>query len=225
MVRNVFSNDLLSILLLTGFVVIAMAKLAAPKRFEDFLFVIGSSKYLKIYIREQKFFDKFDALLFGNLILGLTTFSFIIYRTMYDTKGIDVNILFKLFVGISTFILIKVLIERLIGSLFEIDALIDQYLFQKISYKNYLGLLLLPINALLLYTVSSSLSLIYVFIVLLFILNMVGVVVSYKKYQSLIKNNLFYFILYLCALEIAPYIILFKVFCFLNSIIRTSYEK
>ena len=163
MIRDVSSNELFTILLVAGLVIIAIAKMTAPKRFEDFLLVIGNSKYLKIYSRDQKFLDKFDALLFGNLILGLATFSFVVYKNIYDTKGIDVNILFKLIIGISTFILIKVLIERLIGSLFEIDKLIDQYLFQKISYKNYLGLLLLPINAILLFSFNNSLHLVYIF--------------------------------------------------------------
>jgi hypothetical protein len=212
MIRDVYSNELFTILLLVGMIVIAIAKLTAPKRFEDFLLVIGNSRYLKIYTREQKFFDKFDALLFSNLILGLATFSFIVYRNIYGIKGIDVNMLFKLIIGVGSFILIKVLIERLIASVFEIDNLIDQYLFQKISYKNYLGLLLLPINAILLFTFNNSLTLIYIFTGLLLIVNITGLITSFKTHQSLIKHNLFYFILYLCALEIAPYLILYKVF-------------
>ena len=212
MIRNVYSTELFTILLVVCLVIIALAKLKSPKRFEDFLYVLGNSKYLKIYSREQKFFDTFDALLFGNLILCLAVFSFIIYQNTFDIKDIDINILFKLTTGISAFILIKVLIERLIGSLFEIDKLIDEYLFQKISYKNYLGLLLLPINAILLFSFQDSLNLVYVFIGLLLIVNIIGLITSFKTHQNSIKNNLFYFILYLCALEIAPYIILYKVF-------------
>jgi len=118
----------------------------------------------------------------------------------------------KLTVVISVFILTKVLFERLIGSLFEIDKLIDQYVFQKISFKNYLGLLLLPINALLLYTFQPSLTMLYGVICFLLIINIIGLISSFKAHQSLIKGNLFYFILYLCALEIGPYVILYKVF-------------
>jgi len=212
MIRDVYSNELFTILLVVGLVIIALAKLTAPKRFEDFLYVIGNSKYLKIYSRDQKFFDKFDALLFGNLILCLAVFSFILYQKVIDFKTMDINILFKLTTGISAFILIKVLIERLIGSLFEIDKLIDEYLFQKISYKNYLGLLLLPINAILLFSFQDSLNLVYIFVIILLVVNIIGLITSFKTHQSLIKNNLFYFILYLCALEIAPYVILYKVF-------------
>lgn len=212
MIRDIPSNELFTILLVVCLVIVAIAKLATPKRFEDFLFVLGNSKYLKIYSREQKFFDKFDALLFGNLIICLTIFCFIVYQKTSSYREADINMLFKLLIGIGAFILIKVLIERLIGSLFEIDKLIDQYLFQKISYKNYLGLILLPINAILLFSIQDSLNLVYVFITILLTVNIIGLITSFKTHQSLIKNNFFYFILYLCALEIAPYIILFSLF-------------
>ncbi|MDC3229281.1 DUF4271 domain-containing protein [Flavobacteriaceae bacterium] len=35
--------------------------------------------------------------------------------------------------------------------------------------------------------------------------------INYKNYRSLIFSNFFYFLLYICALEISPYLILYKV--------------
>ena len=212
MIRDAASNELFTILLVVGLVIIATAKLIAPKRFGDFIYVVGNFKYLKIYSREQKFFDKFDALLFVNLILSASVFCFIIYQFVTDSKAVSINFMFKLTFGIGLFILIKVLVERLVGSLFEIDKLVDAYLFQKISYKNYLGLLLLPINALLIFNLKPSLTVVCIVIGLLLLVNVIGVITSFKTHLSIIKNNLFYFILYLCALEIAPYVILYKVF-------------
>jgi hypothetical protein len=212
MLRNVPSYELFSILIVVSLFFIALAKAIYPKRFNDFVSVVGNSKYLKIYVREQKFFDKFDALLFVNLILSVAIFSFICVR--YDRALLTPSIddLFKLVIGIGIFVLIKVLLERLIGSLFEIDKLIDAYLFQKISYKNFLGLLLFPINLFLIFSFKPNLTIIYIIIMILFIINVSGLVTTIKTNQSLIKQNLFYFILYLCTLEIAPYIIIYKVF-------------
>lgn len=212
MLRNIVSNELFTVLLVISLVIIAIAKLTSPKRFNDFILVLGNDKYLKIYSREQKFFDKFDALLFSNLLLAVSTFCFIIYRLINETNTLPINNMFKLFVVVGVFILIKVIIERLIGSLFEIDKLTDQYLFQKITFKNYLGILLLPINALLLFSFKPTLPLIYGIVIILLIINIIGLISSFKTHQNVIKHNLFYFILYLCALEIAPYIILYKVF-------------
>ncbi|UKM65262.1 DUF4271 domain-containing protein [Flavobacteriaceae bacterium GSB9] len=214
MFRHIVSNELFTILLMVGLVVVAAAKLMSPKRFDDFILVLGNDKYLKIYSRDQKFFDKFDALLFGNLILSILVFCLISLRHVSNSYSynLSLNDMFKLFVAIAVFILIKVLVERLIGSLFEIDQLVDQYIFHKISFKNYLGLILLPINALMLYSFTPNTTIIFSIIGLLLILNIVGLLSSLKSYQSLIKHNIFYFILYLCALEFAPYVILYKVF-------------
>jgi len=211
MLRDIISNDFFTILLVAGLIVVAAAKLASPKRFNDFLSVIGNSKYLKIYSREQKFFDKFDALLFTNLIISVSLFSFITYKFFTNTNTISPDTMFKISFGICVYILIKVFVERLIGSLFQMDAMIDQYLFQKISYKNYLGIALIPINALLLYSFKPTLTFFYVTVILLFVVILIGLFTSLKAHQSLIKYNIFYFILYLCALEIAPCIILYKV--------------
>ncbi|AXP80251.1 hypothetical protein CJ739_1160 [Mariniflexile rhizosphaerae] len=211
MLRDIISNDFFTIMLVVGMILIATAKLTSPKRFNDFISVLGNSKYLKIYSRDQKFFDKFDALLFANLIISVSLFCFISYKFFTKTNTISPDTMFKISFGISVFILIKVFIERLIGSLFEMDAIIDQYLFQKISYKNYLGLVLIPINALLLFSFKPTLTFFYVTVILLFIVILIGLVTSFKAHQSLIKHNFFYFILYLCALEIAPCIILYKV--------------
>lgn len=212
MLREVTSYELFTVLMVIGLIFIAVAKLISPRRFDDFIIVIGNSKYLKIYLKEQKFFDQFDAFLFVNLVISASIFGFIMYDYSIHHLEPSPHFIFKLVVGIGVFILIKVLLERLLASLFEMDKLIDDYLFQKITYKNYLGILLLPINALLLFTFTPTLRIIYAVIILLLIVNVIGAITTFKTHQSLLKRNLFYFILYLCALEIAPYIILYKVF-------------
>ena len=210
MLRDVTSNELFTILIGIGIVFIALAKLLHPKRFNDFVFILGDFKYLKIYAREQKFLDGFDGLLFVNLIISSSIFILIIYQLILGEIDVSISLVFNLVVGIGIFVLIKVLIERLIGSLFEIDVLIDQYLFQKISYKNFIGVILLPVNALLIYSFTASTKIVFAILFFLFIISVIGLITSFKAHQNLIKKNFFYFILYLCALEIAPYLIIYK---------------
>jgi hypothetical protein len=212
MMREVISNELFTILIVLGLCILAFAKYAFSNRFNDYLWVIGNSKYLKIYAREQKFIDQFDSLLFVNLIISLSIFSFVGYNTFVDSLQFDLTTFIKLFVGIGAIILIKILLERLIGSLFDIDELIDSYIFQKTNYKNYIGLFLLPINIILIYAIQPTATIMYVVIAFVILINLIGFITSFKTHQKTILNNLFYFILYLCALEIAPYIILYKLF-------------
>ena len=211
MFRETVSNELFTLFLIIGLIFVAITKLIAPKRFSDFIYVLGNSKYLKIYARDQKFFDKFEALLFFNLLLSSSVFAIITFQIITGLNINTIDYIIKITFAIAAFILIKVLIERLIGSLFEIDRITDLYLFQKITYKNFLGLILIPIDALLLYSFKPSLIFIYLIIIFLLIINLIGLITTIKSHQTLIKGNFFYFILYLCALEIAPYIILYKV--------------
>jgi len=212
MLRETISNEWFTILIVFSLCVLAFAKYTFSNRFNDYLWVLGNSKYLKIYAREQKFIDQFDSLLFVNLVISLSIFSFIGYNEVFAPLEFNITLFIKLFVGIGALILIKILLERLIGSLFDIDALIDSYIFQKTNYKNYVGLVLLPINIILIFALNPSATIIYLILGLIVLINLIGFVTSFKTHQKTVLSNLFYFILYLCALEIAPYVILYKVF-------------
>lgn len=210
MLREVISNDWFTIFLVLGLACITLCKFLFASRFKDFVTVIGNSKYLKIYARDQKFIDGFDALLFLNLIISVSIFLYVVYASLVSPSDFNPTQFFKLIFGIGVLFLIKVLLERLIGSVFEIDSLIDSYLFQKTTYKNYSGFVLLPINCILIYTISPTKPVIYACIILVILINLLGFISSFKNHQKLLLNNLFYFILYLCALEIGPYLILYK---------------
>ncbi len=210
MLREVVSNEWFTIFIVLGLVLVTLSKFLFENRFKDFLLVIGNSKYLKIYSRDQKFIDGFDTLMFLNLLISVSIFSFIAYSELVLPSEFDLTLFVKVLFAIGALILIKVLLERLLASLFEIDELIDAYLFQKTSYLNYSGFVLLPINILLIYSLTPSKPLIYTVISLVLLINLIGFITSFKKHQKLILGNLFYFILYLCALEIGPYLILYK---------------
>lgn len=217
MLREVVTNDWFTIFLVIGLLMITISKLMYGSRFFDFVGLIGNSKYLKLYSRDQKFIDTFDSLLFVNLALSLSVFSFIAYRNYQPSIAFNLILFLKLLFAIVAVLLIKVLLERLLGSLFDIEEILDAYLFQKTSFKNYIGLILLPINALLLFSITPNSIIIFSVIGLIIIVNCIGLLRSFKTYQKLLLNNLFYFILYLCALEIGPYVILYKVFIEYNA--------
>ncbi|HAI17337.1 MAG: DUF4271 domain-containing protein [Xanthomarina sp.] len=212
MLRPTSTNDFFIILIVVSLVFVAIAKLLFEKRFNHFASILINSSYLKVYSKDQKFIDLFDGLLFLNLLFSASIFGFICYNTLFESTEMSVALIFKFMFGIGVFILIKVLLERLIGSLFSIDNLMDKYLFQKTSYKNYLGLALIPINVLLLFSMTPNKAIVLTVIILLTVINIIGLLTSYKSNLNLIKRDFFYFILYLCALEIGPYIILYKVF-------------
>ena len=211
MLRPETSNDLFIILVVICLTLIALAKLFFEKRFYQFVAIFISPSYLKIHTKNQNFIDFFDGLLFVNLLISSSIFSFIAYTTYYENQVFTAISIYKIGFFIGAFIISKVLLERLIGSLFSIDSIINNYLFQKTSYKLFIGLILIPINIIFLFSLTPNMYLVIGVIILIILINIIGLLTSYKSNLNLIKGALFYFILYLCALEIGPYIILYKV--------------
>ena len=209
--RNFITYEWFTIATIIGLFAIVAAKFINTLRFNDFLYVVGNSKYLKIYSKDQKFVDLFDSLLFINLTLSLSIFVCFAYSTFVTPFEFELAPFLKIIVAVAAVVIIKTLVERLIGSLFEIDNLIDDYLFEKTTFVNYSGLVFLASNLFLLYTNISSKIIIISTLVIVFIINLIGFLTSFKNYQKLINPNFFYFLLYLCALEIGPYVLLYKV--------------
>jgi len=210
MLRETVTNDWYTIALLIGLASVAVSRFIYTHRFIDFVTVLGNTKYLKIYSRDQKFIDGFDSLFYVNFIISISTFTYVGTSLFYGFPDFELTYFLKILFGIGILTLSKTLIERLVGSLFEIDDIIDKYLFQKTTYKNLTGLILLPLNALIIFAFEPSMTIIYLIIGLIFLINIIGFIVSFNNHQKVLLSNIFYFILYLCALEIGPYLILAK---------------
>lgn len=209
MLRQINNTDIITAIFIACLLCIAISKLLFGKRFDIFSNLILTNRYIKAYIKEQHFFETFDALLFINLILNGGIFIYIIQKALSSTDLSQLLIL-KYAILLGSFFIIKVLIERLLASVFKIDHLINSYLFNKISYRNYLGLILLPVNAILIYYIDYSANLLYILGLSVLAIYTIILLTYYSKNLNLLKQSLFYFILYLCALEIAPYIIVYQ---------------
>jgi hypothetical protein len=102
---------------------------------------------------------------------------------------------------------LKAIVQKMIANVFNIDGLVEDYIYRKISYFNYTAFLFLTASLLFTYVMPPTKALIIIVVVVYALINLVGWFITIKKHQNLILSKLFYFILYLCALEIAPYII------------------
>ena len=209
--RNYITHEWFTLFTIIGILAITAAKYLNALRFNDFISVIGNSKYLKIYSKDQKFVDPFDGLIFINLVFSGSIFIYFTYSTFVSSLTFELIPFLKLLFAVASIVIIKTLLERLIGSLFEMDSIVDGYLFQKITFLNYTGLILILTNLLVLYANIDPKIVIISSFILILLINLIGFMTSFKNYQKIINLNYFYFLLYLCALEIAPYVLLYKV--------------
>lgn len=203
--RIIENKDWATIIFVLSLVFIVIAKSAFENRFYDFARLLVSDKYTKIYRESSHLMSGFNVLLF---VVNLISFSFFIQLTLshfgYGEK-LDWILFVRIFTLLTVFILSKFLIEKIIATTFGVEEIIEQFNLQKVTFRTYIGLLLLPVSVFLFYSNYSSNSLIFTIIGILLIINILTYLISLKNYQNLIFGKLFYFILYLCALEIAPY--------------------
>ncbi len=118
-------------------------------------------------------------------------------------------VLFALILGlVFLFLFVKVLIQLGNSSIFNSQSVIAEILFKKISYLNYSSLVLFFANVLLTYVFIGSKTVVFLGIALVLLILTMGWVTIIKTHLKFLTNYFFYFILYLCALEIAPIIII-----------------
>jgi len=203
--RVIENTDWATILFVVSFAVIAITKSAFENRFADFAKLIYSDKYNNVYKDNSNLRSGFTISLFFIQIISLAFFiqlslSFFGYASKTDWIFYIQTITFLFY-----FVLSKFLIEKIIATAFNIDEFIEQFNLQKVIYRTYIGLFILPINVILFYYDNISRSIPLLILGIILTVNTFAYFVSVKNYQNLIFSKLFYFILYLCALEIAPY--------------------
>jgi hypothetical protein len=198
-------RDWATYLFVFSFVLIAITKTAFETRFSEFLRILVTDKYIKVYKDTSHLMSGFTILLF---IVQIISFSFFIQLVLnffgYVSKT-DWIIFIRIYTFFGIFVLSKFLIEKIVATIFNIEEFAEQFNLQKVSYRTFIGLILLPINIYLFYNNTPANILIYFTIAVILIINLFSYLVSLKIYQNLLIGKLFYFILYLCALEIAPY--------------------
>ncbi len=209
--REIISTNWLTILIVVSLSLLAIARAINTHRFSDFISLISNNKYIIYYQKPNKLSSIFNITLLLAQIASVSLFLYLCFDVFeWQVMPSQITLYFKICIIYAVIIICKLLIEKIIATVFSIDSVVDEYLFYKISYRNYMGVLLLPINIVFIYTVQPSKIVFMILLIILAILNVIVLTSYYKKNESIILNHMFYFILYLCALEIAPYFILYK---------------
>ncbi|RZJ36349.1 MAG: DUF4271 domain-containing protein [Flavobacterium sp.] len=207
--RMTNGKDWATVLFVVCFVLIALSRTVFEKKFADFTKLIVSDKYIKVYRDSGNLTSGFTILLFVVQVISLSFFIQLLLSHFGYASKTDWLLYIRIFTLLAVFILSKFLIEKIIATAFNIEEFVDQFNLQKVSYRTYLGLLLLPADIVLFYNDSYSEPVFYGVLFVLLTANLVTYLFSLKNYQNFILGRLFYFILYLCALEIAPYCFLY----------------
>lgn len=115
-------------------------------------------------------------------------------------------------VVIAAIYVVKFLFLNIVGWIFGISNVTDTYIFVVFLINKMIGIFLLPVIALLAFPTPALLpAMLTVSYFLVGGMLFYRFIISYRPVRSEIKLNSFHFFLYLCAFEIAPLLLIYKV--------------
>lgn len=213
--RDIDNHSVETVLLLTALISLCLAKFKNEQKFQSFIMLLINYKYLKIYSKEPgQTTSTFNLLLFIPQLIAFTLILWIALPYFDPEHQINFYLILPFVV---LFILFKFYLEKLIATIFDIHKFTESFHFHKVTYRNLSSLLLLPLISLLIYSNLNSKIALYAILLCFCLLNVIAFVLTLRNHQKLIQKYLFYFILYLCTLEIAPYLVLVK-FYFIDKV-------
>ncbi|WP_029037301.1 DUF4271 domain-containing protein [Salinimicrobium xinjiangense] len=209
--RHAVSQDWITLLMVLAFVLLVVAKYVFSQRFAHFTMLFATDKYLLLKGKDPNLFHPFNIVMFAVNVISVGLFIYIFYLTFADPSPERPKVLFlRIVTAYTAFVLLKFSLEKIIADVISVNQRMNYYLFYKLSYRNFMSLILLPVVIFLIYVWHPTSLILFIILGIILLMNFITLISVFRKNSQFIFNNWFYFILYLCALEIGPYYILYK---------------
>lgn len=202
--RTIENNNWATILFLLSLVLIVIVKTKYSQKFFIYLDLFYSDKYFKLYNKSEYVSSPFNILLYIVQIIVISFFIILIFDQYKICSKNDSIVYLKILTTLFVISMAKYFIEKIISIIFDVDKIADTYNHFKMSYRSFFTLFLFPIIAVLFYNNYNKFVL-FILLAIVIIYNTVTYVNIIKIFKTNLFSNLFYFILYICTLEIAPY--------------------
>jgi len=204
------NNDWITLIILGIIFLVVLANFTDQKRLRH-LFALPYNKFYRLqYATHTR--DFFNGLFFIISTLTLSLFIFLsVQKLNPNFIAYNSNPYLKILGVILGYWVFRYVLGIIVAYLFEINKTQNQALFIKMSYYYSASLYLLLFLVFSLYFFDFHINFIYftgVFFIVFFLIRYINFLVFFKRQ---ISSHLFYFILYLCTLEIAPIFIAVKI--------------
>ncbi|MCM4166834.1 hypothetical protein KCTC52924_01688 [Arenibacter antarcticus] len=207
--RNPTTADWITLILFSSILFMVLAKNLFYSRFLNFIILPFNNKYIFMYNKKDKLFNWFNIFITGFQILNLSLFLFFINEVFFTpVEKHAVETYGAILLGLIVFLMLKLFFQLSNGFIFNSKSTISEIVFKKLSYLNYSGIIMLLANLALNFIFPGSKTVVFTSILLILLINIMGWATALRNHQNFIASNFMYFILYLCALEIAPIILI-----------------
>jgi hypothetical protein len=201
-----YSNNWITIILIVLFLSIFLLKVIDAARLKNILTIsFSSSTFDNEENSKPSFSNNFQAVMF---VFSVTVLSLVIYTFKFlKTSSSDNFLNFTyIFIGLLGYLLVKKILEKVISYIFILKNSIQFFVISKSKSFHTISFLL---YILVIFYEYGNLKYDYLFYISILLFG-VHFIYTLLKNKKLIFSKLFYFILYICAFEIAPLFVLFK---------------
>jgi len=213
--RAIPSFDWITLVIFLSLVFLAISKRFFYTRFQNFLILPFNNKYIFMYNKKALLLNGFQIFFTLFQVFNFALLIYLASSVLMKTDADQSPTTFLLILGaILLFMILKVMLQMGNGYVFNNTRVISDFIFKKLSYLNYSGMIMAVSNIILSYIYPHSRAVVFIAILLVLLINAVGWITLIKNHQKLITSYFFYFILYLCALEIAPLVLIVNALTF-----------
>ena len=208
------SKDSLFYLIVAILFYFALIRIFFEKYFNNVLTLFFRVSLRQQQIREQVLQTPLPSLLL-NILFIISAGLYACFLLHYSRWGAGVRfwVLYLYCMALLTAIyLVKFVVLKFIGWVFSISRATDIYIFIVFLVNKMLGIFLLPFLIVIIFSGQEGREVfITISLAMVFVLWSYRVLASYRPIRNEIKLTPFYFLLYLCAFEIAPLLLIYKV--------------
>lgn len=210
--RHITHQDWIILVLILIGLGIVFVRLLNAKRLKSLL----SLPYSKVYFSDYEassgeFFKWFNLTLSIISLLTLGLFISVLINLFLSPKTpVNGTTYLKIIGMASMYFIAKITIEYIIAWLMEIQQWYQGFLYKKYTYLNSFHLISLIILLPALFYFKNQTTYFYFAAGFYLILLIFRYIQIFRLYYTSVFRYLFYFILYLCTLEIAPLILIYK---------------
>ena len=207
------SKDFLTFWIILSFFLIGLTRFLFPLRFKENILAAFTGRYFNQLDREGVLMNNWASFfLFLNFLL---VFSLLIYLSLenwgYYEILEDIHLLLSLsyiLVAITAFYMIKYILVFFVAWVFKTKTATESYFLNILLINQTTGIILLPVLVISIYNPTLNLMLpAWILLILISLFKIIrGAYLGYKT----LDFSVYYLILYLCAIEFAPLILIIK---------------
>jgi len=206
LIKTIFYQDIIFVLLTISFLLIAMLKSFYWKHAKLLFMGIFAQRYANQYLREENAFT--ERVSFITFLLMSINISLIILKLIPKASVLET---FSLIGGVMLFFIVKTGLILLLGSILRVKDIAKLGIFFSFIFDRALGFFLFPLVILLYFFAFNISSFVMLIVTIVFIvLLLLKLFWLWKIGTNAFGLSHFYIFLYLCTLEISPLLLLGK---------------